>query len=118
MRTAMCHDEIVRGGRGTRRTGGQVDRRWVARCDSSRPARAESWRCGVPLIVGRLVLIYDYPDQAIRPQLVSLRSSAINRIPAVKIDGHYDRDQDIAWLRFEGYDGQTVVAEEIKTGLR
>ncbi len=29
----------------------------------------------------------------------------------MKIDGHYDRDADIAWLRFEGYDGSTVVSE-------
>jgi uncharacterized protein YuzE len=36
----------------------------------------------------------------------------------MKIDGHYDPDADIAWLRFEGYDPATVVAEEIETGLR
>ncbi len=30
----------------------------------------------------------------------------------MKIDGHYDRAADIAWLRFEGYDGSTVVSEE------
>jgi uncharacterized protein YuzE len=36
----------------------------------------------------------------------------------MKIDGHYDRTADIAWLRFEGYDPITVVAEEIETGLR
>ncbi len=36
----------------------------------------------------------------------------------MKIDGHYDPDADIAWLRFEGYDGATVVSEEIETGLR
>jgi uncharacterized protein YuzE len=34
------------------------------------------------------------------------------------IDGHYDRDADIAWLRFEGYDPQTVVGEQTDTGLR
>src|SRR5436309_10309837 len=37
---------------------------------------------------------------------------------AMKIDGHYDPEADIAWLRFEGYDPATVVAEEITTGLR
>jgi len=36
----------------------------------------------------------------------------------MKIDGHYDREADIAWLRFEGYDGQTVISEEAATGLR
>ncbi len=34
------------------------------------------------------------------------------------IDGHYDETTDIAWLRFEGYDPATVVAEEIESGLR
>lgn len=37
---------------------------------------------------------------------------------SMKIDGHYDREADIAWLRFEGYDPATVVAEETLTGLR
>lgn len=36
----------------------------------------------------------------------------------MNIDGHYDPDADIAWLRFEGYDPKTVVGEEIATGLR
>ena len=36
----------------------------------------------------------------------------------MKIDGHYDPEADIAWLRFEGYDSTTVVAEEIDAGLR
>lgn len=36
----------------------------------------------------------------------------------MRIDGHYDRDADIAWLRFEGYDPATVVAEEVEPGLR
>lgn len=36
----------------------------------------------------------------------------------MKIDGHYDREADIAWLRLEGYDPASVVAEEIDTGLR
>lgn len=36
----------------------------------------------------------------------------------MKIDGHYDPDADIAWLRFEGRDPGTVVAEEIEIGLR
>lgn len=34
------------------------------------------------------------------------------------IDGHYDPDADIAWLRFEGYDPKTVVGEQTDTGLR
>jgi uncharacterized protein YuzE len=36
----------------------------------------------------------------------------------MRIEGHYDPEADIAWLRFEGYDAATVVAEEIETGLR
>ena len=36
----------------------------------------------------------------------------------MKIDGHYDQQADIAWLRFEGYDPATVVAEEAEFGLR
>lgn len=36
----------------------------------------------------------------------------------MKIDGHYDSEADIAWLRFEDYDPSTVVAEEGETGLR
>ena len=36
----------------------------------------------------------------------------------MKIEGHYDKRADIAWLRFEGYDPATVVAEEVEFGLR
>jgi uncharacterized protein YuzE len=36
----------------------------------------------------------------------------------MKIDGHYDKQADIAWLRFEGYDPATVIAEEAEFGLR
>ncbi len=36
----------------------------------------------------------------------------------MKIGGHCDAGGDIAWLRFEGYDPTTAVAEEIETGLR
>jgi uncharacterized protein YuzE len=36
----------------------------------------------------------------------------------MKIDGHYDRDADIAWLRFEGYDPDRVRSEEVDFGLR
>ena len=36
----------------------------------------------------------------------------------MKFDGHYDEQADIAWLRFEGYDPATVVAEETEFGLR
>ena len=36
----------------------------------------------------------------------------------MKIDGHYDPIADIAWLRFEGYEGSTVAAEETDVGLR
>lgn len=36
----------------------------------------------------------------------------------MRIDGHYDADADIAWVRFENCDPSTVVAEEADTGLR
>jgi uncharacterized protein YuzE len=36
----------------------------------------------------------------------------------MKIDGHYDPQADIAWLRFEGYDGTSVVSQEAEDGLR
>jgi uncharacterized protein YuzE len=36
----------------------------------------------------------------------------------MKIDGHYDEQADIAWLRFEDYDPSTVVSEEADFGLR
>ncbi len=36
----------------------------------------------------------------------------------MRIDGHYDADADIAWVRFENYDPSTVVAEKTDTGLR
>jgi uncharacterized protein YuzE len=36
----------------------------------------------------------------------------------MRIDGHYDAEADIAWVRFEGYDPSTVVAEETDGGLR
>jgi len=34
----------------------------------------------------------------------------------VRIQGHYDEDADIAWLRFEGYDSDRVVAKEVDLG--
>ncbi len=37
---------------------------------------------------------------------------------AMKIDGHYDTEADIAWVRFEGYDPSTAIAEETDAGLR
>jgi len=36
----------------------------------------------------------------------------------MRIDGHYDPAADVAWLRFEGYDPETVVGEETDRGLR
>ncbi len=35
----------------------------------------------------------------------------------MRIDGHYDEQADIAWLRFEDSDPATVVAEEVEFGL-
>jgi uncharacterized protein YuzE len=49
----------------------------------------------------------------------SLRWSVLRGIlVTMKIDGHYDPQADIAWLRFEGYEPATVVTQEIATGLR
>jgi uncharacterized protein YuzE len=36
----------------------------------------------------------------------------------MRIDGHYDPIADVAWLRFEGYDPRTVLAEQVEFGLR
>ena len=36
----------------------------------------------------------------------------------MRIDGHYDAEADIAWIRFENYDPSTAVAEESDAGLR
>jgi uncharacterized protein YuzE len=36
----------------------------------------------------------------------------------MRIEGHYDADADIAWVRFEGYDPGTAVGEETESGLR
>jgi len=36
----------------------------------------------------------------------------------MRIQGHYDEKADIAWLPFEGYDPDRVVAEEVYFGLR
>lgn len=36
----------------------------------------------------------------------------------MRIDGHYDAEADIAWVRFEGYDPGAAVAEETEAGLR
>ena len=36
----------------------------------------------------------------------------------MRIEGHYDPDADIAWVRFEGHDPATAVGEEIAVGLR
>lgn len=36
----------------------------------------------------------------------------------MRIEGHYDAEADIAWVRFEGYDPATAVGEETASGLR
>jgi uncharacterized protein YuzE len=36
----------------------------------------------------------------------------------MRIDGHYDAEADIAWVRFENYDPSSAVAEGTDTGLR
>jgi uncharacterized protein YuzE len=34
------------------------------------------------------------------------------------MDGHYDRDADIAWIVLPGFDGEHAVAHEEQWGLR
>ncbi len=36
----------------------------------------------------------------------------------MRLDGHYDPDADIAWVRSEHYDGLRAVVEETSFGLR
>jgi len=36
----------------------------------------------------------------------------------MRIDGHYDPDADIAWIRFEGWDAGPASSEETDFGLR
>lgn len=36
----------------------------------------------------------------------------------MNIDGHYDPQADIAWLRFDGFDPEAAVSEETEFGLR
>jgi uncharacterized protein YuzE len=37
---------------------------------------------------------------------------------AMRIEGHYDVEADIAWVRFEGYDPSTAAGEQTDSGLR
>jgi uncharacterized protein YuzE len=37
---------------------------------------------------------------------------------SMRIEGRYDPEADIAWIRFENYDPSTAVAEESDIGLR
>jgi uncharacterized protein YuzE len=37
---------------------------------------------------------------------------------SMRIDGHYDPEADIAWIRFENYDWATAVGDESEFGLR
>lgn len=37
---------------------------------------------------------------------------------AMRIEGHYDVEADIAWVRFEGYDPSTAVGEQTDSGLK
>jgi uncharacterized protein YuzE len=36
----------------------------------------------------------------------------------MRIEGRYDAEADIAWVRFEGYDPSTAVGEQTDSGLR
>lgn len=67
--------------------------------------------------VGRLVVAYNHPDHGdnLAACVVTLWRA---RYPEVmRIEGHYDRAADIAWLRFEGYDPARAVADEAEFGL-
>jgi hypothetical protein len=48
----------------------------------------------------------------------SIRCSAGTYPLAVKIDGHYDREADIACVPFEGNDPKAVLADETAAGRR
>ncbi len=37
---------------------------------------------------------------------------------AMRLEGHYDAEADIAWVRFEGYDPSTAVGKQTESGLR
>jgi uncharacterized protein YuzE len=39
-------------------------------------------------------------------------------VGGVPIEGHYDRQADVVWLRCEDYDPRTVVGEETEIGVR
>jgi uncharacterized protein YuzE len=43
--------------------------------------------------------------------------ATVSPAPTGRFAGHYDPDVDIAWLRFEGYDGATAVSSERPWGL-
>ncbi len=36
----------------------------------------------------------------------------------MRIEGHYDAQADIAWVRFEGYDPCTAVGQQTDSGLQ
>ncbi len=36
----------------------------------------------------------------------------------MRIEGHYDAEADVAWVRFEGYDPSTAVGEQTDSVLR
>lgn len=37
---------------------------------------------------------------------------------AMRIEGHYDAEADIAWVRFEGYDPSIAVGQQTDSGLQ
>lgn len=80
-----------------------------------RNAGAADWRVDAD----RLAVIYNHPDAGDPIYCTSghILASAVASL-TMKIDGHYDAEADIAWLRFEGYDAATVVSEEVESGLR
>ncbi len=52
------------------------------------------------------------------PPGVYVRSSIAVTSRGMRLEGHYDPRADIAWLRFEDYDPQSAVDEEIASGMR
>jgi uncharacterized protein YuzE len=78
-----------------------------------RNARAADWF----VQSGRLVVAYTIRKVTNSRRWWSHSGDGTSMRP-VEIDGHYDTNADIAWLRFEDYDPNVVTSEETDFGLR
>jgi uncharacterized protein YuzE len=43
--------------------------------------------------------------------------ATVTASPGRRFAGHYDPDVDVAWIRFDGYDGKTAVSAQHPWGL-